>query len=90
MTTRNIEKIENNESHSRYFCMVIRSFENNPKPLTQEKLRIKTIFQEYLENSRIQLIGPIRQEILSGISEISTYKNLREHLIAFDDIEIND
>jgi len=58
------------------------------KPLTQRENTVKIIFQEYLENSRIQMIGPIRQELLSGISEINTFKNLREHLLAFDDLEI--
>jgi len=58
------------------------------KPLIERENTVKIIFQEYLENSRIQMIGPIRQELLSGISEINTYKNLREHLLAFDDLEI--
>jgi len=58
------------------------------KRLTQRENNVKSIFQEYLEDSRVQLIGPIRQELLSGLSEINTYKKLREHLIAFDDLEI--
>jgi len=34
---------------------------------------------------RAALIGPIRQEILSGIRDASTYTRLRDHLRAFPD-----
>ena len=37
---------------------------------------------------RVQLLGPIRQEILSGIPEIVQFKKLRETLSAFPDLEI--
>ena len=35
------------------------------------------------------LIGPVRQEILSGVRDDSTFDRLREHLRAFDDEPLN-
>jgi len=60
----------------------------NSKPLTHRENNVKKIFLEFIEDYKVQLIGPIRQELLSGISEISTFKKLQEHLTPFDDIEI--
>lgn len=34
------------------------------------------------------MIGPVRQEILSGIKERAQFDKLREHLRAFPDVEI--
>lgn len=47
----------------------------------------KTVTQlrELVHESRVQLIGPIRQEILSGISTSEEFKTVREHLSAFKD-----
>src|SRR5687768_10969379 len=39
-------------------------------------------------DGRVALIGPIRQEILSGIKEGPQFDRLREHLGAFSDTEI--
>lgn len=37
---------------------------------------------------KVEIIGPIRQEILSGIKHKSQFEILREYLNAFDDLEI--
>jgi predicted nucleic acid-binding protein len=37
---------------------------------------------------RVQMIGPIRQEILSGIRSKSQFQNLRRHLESFPDLPI--
>mgnify|MGYP002068781928 FL=1 len=37
---------------------------------------------------RVQMIGPIRQEILSGIRSGSQFKKLRKHLESFPDLPI--
>lgn len=42
-----------------------------------------------VEDGRVVMIGPIRQEILSGIKESAQFDRLREHLRAFPDIEIS-
>jgi predicted nucleic acid-binding protein len=39
-------------------------------------------------DGRVAMIGPIRQEILSGIKERAQYDRLRAHLSAFLDTEI--
>jgi predicted nucleic acid-binding protein len=41
-----------------------------------------------VSDGRVAMIGPIRQEILSGIKEPAQFERLREHLRAFPDIEI--
>lgn len=41
-----------------------------------------------IEEMQVQMIGPIRQELLSGISEQAQYERLRDHLRAFPDLEL--
>lgn len=41
-----------------------------------------------IEEVRVQLIGPIRQELLSGIKSKKQFHTLKLHLEAFEDIEI--
>ena len=44
--------------------------------------------QELVKELRVQIIGPIRQEILSGIRSDAQFKRLRDHLRAFPDLEL--
>jgi len=41
-----------------------------------------------IHGHRVQMIGPIRQEILSGIRSASQFKKLRKHLESFPDLPI--
>ena len=41
-----------------------------------------------VQDGRVAMIGPIRQELLSGIKERAHFERLREHLSAFPDTEI--
>ena len=41
-----------------------------------------------IADGRVAIIGPIRQELLSGIKEREHFDRLREHLRAFSDTEI--
>ncbi|NVM23323.1 MAG: PIN domain-containing protein [Desulfobacterales bacterium] len=41
-----------------------------------------------IEEIRVQMIGPIRQELLSGIRSQSQFENVRNHLRAFPDLEL--
>ena len=41
-----------------------------------------------VEDGRVVMMGPIRQELLSGIRERAQFDRLREHLRAFPDVEI--
>ena len=45
--------------------------------------------KQLLIENRIQMIGAIRQEILSGIQQYSHFEILRDHLRSFPDIELN-
>jgi predicted nucleic acid-binding protein len=57
------------------------------KTLTDDELSIVNELKELLYELRVILIGPIRQELLSGISDEVKFNNLREKMRAFDDIE---
>jgi len=41
-----------------------------------------------VEDGRVAMIGPIRQELLSGVKERAQFDRLRQHLGAFPDTEI--
>lgn len=41
-----------------------------------------------VEDGRVAMIGPVRQELLSGIRERAQFERLRDHLRAFPDLEI--
>jgi len=43
---------------------------------------------ELIKEFRVQMIGPIRQEILSGIKNSVQFATLRDHLRAFPDLEL--
>lgn len=45
--------------------------------------------RDLIEQFRVQMIGPIRQEILSGISETEQFNKLRKYLTDFDDLPLN-
>jgi predicted nucleic acid-binding protein len=50
----------------------------------REKLIVAEL-ASLIDEGRAQLIGPIRQEILSGVREPQQYVRLREHLSSFAD-----
>jgi len=43
---------------------------------------------ELVRELRVQLIGPVRQEILSGIKSQAQFMKLRDHLRPFPDLEL--
>lgn len=43
---------------------------------------------ELIKEMRAVLIGPIRQEVLSGIPDPVKFEEVRQHLAAFDDLPI--
>lgn len=45
--------------------------------------------RELINEVRVQIVGPIRQEILSGLISKSQFKKLREHLRYFPDLELS-
>ncbi len=46
-------------------------------------------FRDLIEDGRVTIIGPIRQELLSGIPNPEQFKKLRKVLSAFPDIPLN-
>jgi predicted nucleic acid-binding protein len=44
-----------------------------------------TALRELIQDGRARLIGPIRQELLSGIRETAQFERLRDQLRAFPD-----
>jgi predicted nucleic acid-binding protein len=54
----------------------------NPDPLLGRQL------QDLIQDGRVALIGPIRQELLSGISDEAQFKKLKERLAAFSDVPL--
>jgi predicted nucleic acid-binding protein len=44
--------------------------------------------RELIRQGRASLLGPVRQELLSGVPIIQHYENLREHLRAFPDVSL--
>jgi predicted nucleic acid-binding protein len=43
-----------------------------------------------IADNRVQMIGPIRQEMLSGIREEAQFKELETRLSAFPDLQVTD
>ena len=43
-------------------------------------------FRRMIQDHRVQMVGPIRQEILSGIRSESLFKKLQKHLQSFPDL----
>ena len=42
-----------------------------------------------IADHRVEIMGPIRQELLSGIRDTTQFKNLEKHLAAFPDIPLS-
>ncbi|SRR6266702_1916173 len=43
---------------------------------------------ELIKEVRVQMIGPVRQELLSGVKNQAQFQKLRNHLRAFPDLEL--
>jgi len=51
-------------------------------------LEITEKIKELIKNGMVVMIGPIRQELLSGISNISQFNRLKDMLSSFEDIPL--
>jgi predicted nucleic acid-binding protein len=58
------------------------------KERTEEEQSIIKQLSKIISNLDLVIIGPIRQEILSGISDLRKFEDLKEKLSMFDDFEI--
>ena len=57
----------------------------NPAALNSEQQSMLAILKDAIKDGRIAMVGPIRQEILSGIRETAQFERLRQALSAFPD-----
>jgi hypothetical protein len=55
------------------------------KQLSSRERALVAAWADLIKERRVLLIGPIRQEILSGVPEDRMFEGLREHLRAFED-----
>jgi predicted nucleic acid-binding protein len=55
---------------------------------TSDQNKIIENFKELIKELRVKIIGPIRQEILSGIKDKNLFDNLKDKLKYFPDDEI--
>jgi predicted nucleic acid-binding protein len=57
--------------------------------INEDDTSIVKELQELIRELRVVMIGPIRQELLSGITDTTKYAQLRDRLRAFDDVELD-
>src|SRR5271167_3214749 len=57
--------------------------------LNPRERRLTGALRELIQDGRAQLVGPVRQELLSGVREESTFRKLREQLRAFDQVTLD-
>lgn len=58
------------------------------RPGSQDNLETQTLIN-LINNFRVQMIGPIRQETLSGIASADQFTKLKTRLAAFPDLHID-
>lgn len=63
------------------WSLALRKGQQKDNPLVQE-------FISLIKDVRVQLIGPIRQEVLSGINAKQQFDKLKSYLSAFPDLSI--
>jgi predicted nucleic acid-binding protein len=59
-----------------------------PEVLGPRDLRLKELWYRIVEDGRAQLLGSVRQELLSGLREESQFQRLRSYLRDFPDTPI--
>jgi predicted nucleic acid-binding protein len=57
--------------------------------LNPREQRLTAALRELIEDGRAQLVGPVRQELLSGMREESAFKKLRHQLQAFEQVSLD-
>jgi predicted nucleic acid-binding protein len=64
------------------------AFRRSQNDLSSDQLRLRNLLQELITEGRAQLLGIVRQELLSGIRHNQQFEKLRVALRAFDDVKI--
>jgi predicted nucleic acid-binding protein len=57
--------------------------------LNPRERRSTSALRELIQDGRAQLVGPVRQELLSGVREESSFRKLRDQLRAFEQIPLD-
>ena len=57
----------------------------DPSALNGEEQRMVALLVDAIQDARVAMVGPIREEVLSGIREIAQFERLRRALEAFPD-----
>jgi hypothetical protein len=55
------------------------------RDLNAHEQRLTQVLQDLIQEGRARLVGPVRQELLSGIREEERFQKLRNYLHAFDE-----
>jgi predicted nucleic acid-binding protein len=56
-----------------------------PEHLGTQEQQLTQALAELIREGRVQIVGPIRQELLSGIREEAQFRKLRDYLRAFQE-----
>jgi predicted nucleic acid-binding protein len=56
-----------------------------PEHLSTQEQQLTQALAELIREGRVQMLGPIRQELLSGIREEAQFRKLRDYLRAFQE-----
>jgi predicted nucleic acid-binding protein len=56
--------------------------------LSEAELRLVGGLNELVRAGRVQLLGTVRQELLSGIREATQFQRIRAHLQSFEDVTL--
>ncbi len=60
-----------------------------PEQLSPGERRLTETLAELVREGRVELLGPVRQELLSGIREDVQFRKLREYLRAFPETPLD-
>ena len=69
------------------WSLALRRKQTDLSPAEQD---LKTALQELVQDGRAQIVGPVRQELLSGIRGDETFRKVRDALRAFDEPQLPD
>ncbi|MGC2059565.1 MAG: PIN domain-containing protein [Candidatus Sulfotelmatobacter sp.] len=56
-----------------------------PADLDPRQQLLTSALKELIRDGRAQIVGPVRQELLSGVRQEKTFTELRDYLRAFDE-----
>jgi predicted nucleic acid-binding protein len=68
------------------WSLALRRRDANLNPREQ---RLTGALRELIQDGRAQLVGPVRQELLSGLREDASFGKLRDRLRAFDQVPLD-